>query len=75
MFPLEGEVRDYDVDVSGQRFLIDVAPSEPAPIGVLVELAGPSAEGERPMTSDSPRPRRDYGFRKPSLLRIALLSG
>jgi Tol biopolymer transport system component len=36
LFHLEGEVRDYDVDVSGQRFLVDVAPPENAPIGVLV---------------------------------------
>ncbi len=36
LFRLDGEVRDYDVDASGQRFLVDVAPHEPAPIGVLV---------------------------------------
>lgn len=37
LFRLEGEVRDYDVDPSGQRFLADTAPSEPAPIAVLVD--------------------------------------
>ncbi len=36
LFHLEGEVRDYDVDASGQRFLVDLAAREPAPIGVLV---------------------------------------
>ena len=34
---LSCEVRDYDVDPSGQRFLADTAPSEPAPIAVLVD--------------------------------------
>ncbi len=37
LFPLSGEVRDYDVDASGQRFLVDLASEEPAPIGVLVD--------------------------------------
>ena len=45
LFRLEGEVRDYDVDASGQRFLVDLAPTERAPIGVIVNwptLAGPA---------------------------------
>ena len=45
LFRLDGDVRDYDVDVSGQRFLVDTAPTEHAPIGVLVNwptLAGPA---------------------------------
>ncbi len=37
LFPLDGELRDYDVDSSGQRFLIDIATAEPAPIGVIVD--------------------------------------
>jgi Tol biopolymer transport system component len=36
LFPLDGEVRDYDIDLSGQRFLVDVASAEAAPIGVLL---------------------------------------
>jgi eukaryotic-like serine/threonine-protein kinase len=36
LFELEGELRGYDVDASGQRFLVDVAPTERDPIGVLV---------------------------------------
>ena len=35
LFRLEGEVRDYDVDAAGQRFLVDLAPTERAPIGVI----------------------------------------
>jgi Tol biopolymer transport system component len=44
LFRLDGEVRDYDVDASGQRFLVNVATPEPAPIGVLVNW--PSLVGE-----------------------------
>jgi hypothetical protein len=29
-------VRDYAVDASGQRFLVDTAPTDTAPIDVLV---------------------------------------
>ncbi len=36
LFRLEGELRDYDVAGDGQRFLVDTAPLEPAPIAVLV---------------------------------------
>jgi Tol biopolymer transport system component/predicted Ser/Thr protein kinase len=36
LFRLEGEVRDYDVAADGQRFLVDTAPAEPAPISVLI---------------------------------------
>jgi Tol biopolymer transport system component len=36
IFHLEGDVRDYDVAADGQRFLVDSAPSDPAPITVLV---------------------------------------
>jgi hypothetical protein len=36
LFRLDGEVREFDVDPSGQRFVVDVATFEPAPIGVLV---------------------------------------
>jgi eukaryotic-like serine/threonine-protein kinase len=36
LFRLDGDVRDYDIDVSGQRFLVDTAPAERAPIGVLL---------------------------------------
>ena len=35
LFRLEGEVRDYDVAADGQRFLVDNAPLDPAPISVL----------------------------------------
>jgi len=46
LFRLEGDVRDYDVDAAGQRFLVDLAPTERAPIGVIVNwpaLAGPAS--------------------------------
>jgi Tol biopolymer transport system component len=36
LFRLEGDVRDFDVDLSGQRFLVDTAPTDTAPIGVLL---------------------------------------
>jgi serine/threonine protein kinase/Tol biopolymer transport system component len=36
LFRLDGEVHDFDVDASGKRFLVDVAPRDPAPIGVLL---------------------------------------
>jgi Tol biopolymer transport system component len=36
LFRLEGEVRDYDVAADGQRFLVDTAPRDPAPISVLL---------------------------------------
>jgi eukaryotic-like serine/threonine-protein kinase len=36
LFRLDGQVRDYAVDASGQRFLVDTAPTETAPIDVLV---------------------------------------
>ena len=36
LFHLEGDVRDYDVAADGQRFLVDSATSDPAPISVLV---------------------------------------
>jgi Tol biopolymer transport system component/predicted Ser/Thr protein kinase len=36
LFRLEGSVRDYDVDASGQRFLVNSAQEDPAPIAVLV---------------------------------------
>jgi serine/threonine protein kinase len=36
LFRLDGEIHDFDVDASGQRLLVDVAPPDPAPIGVLL---------------------------------------
>jgi Tol biopolymer transport system component len=36
LFRLEGVVRDFDVAEDGQRFLVDTAPLDPAPIAVLV---------------------------------------
>ena len=36
LFRVEGVVRDYDVSADGQRFLVDVAETDPAPISVLV---------------------------------------
>jgi hypothetical protein len=36
LFRLEGDVRDFDAAADGQRFLVDVAPTDPAPISVLV---------------------------------------
>jgi Tol biopolymer transport system component len=46
LFHLDGEVRDFDVDATGQRFLVNAAPAERAPIGVVVNwpalLAGES---------------------------------
>ena len=36
LFRLDGDVRDYAVDASGEKFLVDVAPSERAPISVIV---------------------------------------
>jgi Tol biopolymer transport system component len=36
LFRLDGDVRDFDVDADGQRFLVDTAPAERAPIGVLL---------------------------------------
>ncbi len=36
LFRVEGVVRDYDVAADGQRFLVDVAEPDPAPISVLV---------------------------------------
>ncbi len=44
LFRLEGELRDYDVEASGQRFLVDLAPTERAPIGVIVNW--PTLAGE-----------------------------
>jgi len=36
LFRVEGELQDYDVEASGQRFVVDLASPDPAPIGVLV---------------------------------------
>jgi hypothetical protein len=35
LFRVEGIVRDYDVAADGQRFLIDIAEPDPAPLSVL----------------------------------------
>jgi eukaryotic-like serine/threonine-protein kinase len=46
LFRIDGQVRDYAVDVPGQRFLVDTAPTDTAPIDVLVNwpaLAGPAS--------------------------------
>ena len=45
LFRLDGELRDYEVEATGQRFLVDLAPTERAPIGAIVNwptLAGAS---------------------------------
>ena len=45
LFRLDGDVRDFDVDASGQRFLVDTAPTDTAPIGVLVNWPALLAAG------------------------------
>ena len=35
LFHVEGAVRDYDMAADGQRFLVDVAEPDPAPMSVL----------------------------------------
>ena len=45
LFRIDGAVRDYAVDAPGQRFLVDTAPADPAPIDVLVNWPALAAAG------------------------------
>ena len=47
LFRINGQVRDYAVDASGQRFLVDTAPTDTAPIDVLVNWPALAAGAAR----------------------------